>query len=278
MSYTNNQLSDKELKWGYWWVLHRNFVRRFVEVFLGIISLLLCGYALWQVTDWLANRQAEEEVLRRLVNSQINIEAYRQTNSPLPLELGPVMAIPTASGLYDLVVQVKNPNVKWAVNESPISFNVDGQIIASSAFFLPMDEKYLVKLGLPFRSKPKQLSVAFDNVDWQRVRNLGELPIPNFKVSDEVIENLTPTDAGKAIGTRLKFSLTNDSPYSYWQVGLVVLLSHTNSVQAVGKQIINDVASQSTRQVEFYWPGTVVTADSLIVKPEVNILDPRLLK
>lgn len=273
-----NELSDKQLKWGYWWVLHRNGVRHLVEAFFGLLALLLCGYALWQVTDWLANRQAEEEAFRQMVNSRINTESYRQTNTPIPLEVGTPMAIPTISGLYDLVVEVKNSNVKWAIHELPYVFTVDGQTIQSSTYFLPMEQKYLIKLGVPFKSKPKQLSVSFENVKWQRIRNVGELPIPNMEISDEIIENITPSDASKPIGTRLKFNLTNDSPYSYWQVGLSVILSRTGSIQAVGQQTISNVISQSTRQVEFYWPETVITADNLIVRPEVNVLDSRVLK
>ena len=273
-----HELTDKQLKWGYWWVLHRAAVRRTIEVLLGLVALTLCSFSLWQLTDWLANRKAEEEVIARLVNQDINFEAYRQSNTPIPLVIGTVTAVPTTSGLYDLVAEVKNPNIKWGINELPFIFTVDGQIIRGKAFFLPFEEKYLVKLGVAFRNKPRQVSLSFDKYNWQRVKNLGDLPIPTFIIKDEKIEQLTPQDAGKPIGTSLKFTMENISPYSYWQIGVTVVLSRTGSIQGVGQQVISDVISQSSRPVEFFWPGTLITADNLIVRPEVNVLDPRALK
>jgi len=278
MSDNLHELSDKELKWGYWWVLHRVAIRHAVEVVLGLVALILCGFSLWQLTDWLTNRRAEEEAITQIVNREINFAAYHQSNAPIPLVIGTVTAVPTARGLYDLVAEVKNPNFKWAINELPFVFTADNQTVRGNTFFLPLEEKYLVKLGVALKHKPKQISLTFDKFNWQKVRNLGELPIPTFDISDEVIEQLTPQDAGMPIGTSLKFTLSNTSPYSYWQIGLTVILTKTGSIQGVGQQVISDVKSQSARTVEFFWPGTVITADNMIVRPEVNVLDPRVLK
>ena len=274
----SDELSDRQLKWGYWWVRHRAAVRRAVEVVLSLIALVLCGYALWQVTDWLANRQAEEEALAQIVNRELNIEAYRMTNAPLALEIGTVTAVPTSRGLYDLVAAVKNPNIKWAISELPFTFTADGQTAVGSAYFLPLEEKYLVKLGVPLRVKPRQVALTFDKISWQRIKEPGELLIPTFDTSDEEVEQVTPDDAGAPSGTRLRFNLTNTSPYSYWQVKITVVLTRTGSIQAVGQQTITYVISQSTREVKFYWPETVITADNLIIRPEVNVLDARVLK
>ena len=62
-----DNLSDKQLKLGYWWVLHRAVLHRVAVVVIAAIALSFCGYALWQFTDWLTSRQAEEEALRQLV-------------------------------------------------------------------------------------------------------------------------------------------------------------------------------------------------------------------
>ncbi|MDP3986078.1 MAG: hypothetical protein U1C53_01515 [Candidatus Veblenbacteria bacterium] len=271
-------ISDKQLKWGYWWVLHRELVRHIVEVGLGIVALALCGYALWQVTDWLANRRAEEDALRQIVNREINIEEYRRTNTPLALEIGTVTAVPIARGLYDLVAEVKNPNLKWAMRDVPFTFTADGQSVQGSTFFLPLESKYVAKLGVPLRVQPRQVSLSFDKVSWQRIRDLSTLSLPSFNVLNQSIEQVTPADAGGPTATRLRFGLENTSPFSFWQVGVTVVLTKSGSVQAVGQQVLSDVTSQSTREVEFYWSETIITADNLVVRPEVNVLDARVLK
>lgn len=273
-----DNLTDKQLKWGYWWVLHRSAVKRTIIIFLSVICLGLVVYVSWQLVDWLTSRQAEEEALRQLVSQTINIEDYRRRNQPEPLQIGIVTAVPSSRGLYDLVAEVKNPNINWATTDMTVVFVADNQTFTTNAFFLPLEEKYIVKLGLPFRLKPQHVNVNFSDIQWQRVKNLDELSIPDFEISEQNIERVTPADSDSPTATRLTFKLTNASPFSYWQVGLTVVLSRGGSIQAVGRQILSNIVSQSTRSVEFYWPDSQIIADSVIVKPEVNVLDPRVLK
>lgn len=272
-----DNLTDKQLKWGYWWVLHRAALHRLVVAFLIITSLTLCGYALWQVTDWLTNRKAEEEALKQLVNQTLEVGEYRRTNRPQNLELGLVTAVPSSRGLYDLVAEVKNINVNWAITDLVFTFTADGQAFSGNSFMLPLEDKYVVKLGIPFRNKPKQVSVSFSDIKWRRVKNLSEFSVPTFNISNQKVESVTPVDASVPIATSLTFDIENSSPYSYWQVELTVILTKSGSIQAVGQQIISSVYKQSTRQVEFYWPESQITADNLIIRPEVNVLDPRVL-
>src|SRR3989338_148137 len=198
----SDELSDRQLKWGYWWVRHRGAVRRAGGGGFSLIALVLCGYALWQVTDWLANRQAEEEALAQIVNRELNIEAYRMTNAPLALEIGTVTAVPTSRGLYDLVAAVKNPNIKWAISELPFTFTADGQTAVGSAYFLPLEEKYLVKLGVPLRVKPRKVVLILKKIGWQIINHGGVLLFPFFNKSEKEVEQVPPFDAGAPSGTR----------------------------------------------------------------------------
>jgi len=102
--------------------------------------------------------------------------------------------------------------------------------------------------------------------------------VPTFNITDQQIEQVTPAEATSPTATKLTFNLENSSPDSFWQVGLTAILSRSGSIQAVGQQVIANVESKTTRQVEFYWPESVIVADNLIIKPEVNVLDPRVLK
>lgn len=273
-----DNITDRQLKWGYWWVLHRAMLHRLTVIVLSLVSFVFCGYALWQVTDWLANRQAEEEALRQLVSQNVNVEDYRRANSPNPLEVQTITAVPAARGLYDLVAVVKNPNLKWAIIDAGVTFTADGQATDGEAFFLPLEEKYLVKLGVALRTKPQQLQLTFENIKWRRIKDLTELQVPSFNISEQNIEQVQPAEATSPTATKLTFQMENDSNFSFWQVGVTAILSRGGSIQAVGQQFIANVVSKSTRQIEFYWPESVIVADNLIIKPEVNILDSRVIK
>ncbi len=274
----SDNLTDKQLKLGYWWILHRATFHRLAVVIIGVIALSFCGYALWQLTDWLTSRQAEEDALRQLVSQNINVDDYRRSSRPVPLEIKLTTAVPSAKNLYDLVAEVKNPNMKWAITNLSFTFTADGVNSQGHAFFLPMEEKYLIKLGVPLQTKPQKIEVTFDGIEWQRIRDLSELNIPSFEISEQEIEHLIPNDYNSPTATKLTFKLNNKNNDSYWQVNLTAILSRFGSIQAVAQKSIVNVISQSQRVVEFYWPNMVISADSVIIKPEVNVLDPRTIK
>jgi hypothetical protein len=88
------QLSDKDLSRGYWFVTHRSFLIRILEVVIGIVAFVTLLYSAWQTVDWLTSRKAEEEALQTLVQSGTDIQALLARNTPQGLEVGTATALP----------------------------------------------------------------------------------------------------------------------------------------------------------------------------------------
>ncbi len=268
-------LSNNQLKLGYWYFLHRDFLRHTgYAVAFGMVTIIW-AFAGWKFVDWYSSRQAEEESLKLLVSSSVNIEEYRQRNAPVPPELGVVTAVPTSDGKYDLVAQIKNPNLKWGITELPYTFKVDGQEVNGVGFLLPLDDKYVVSLGVELSSQPRQVSLIIGDIKWQRIRDFKTFTSPSFEVTEE---NFDKVSSSTGLTGRLRFNLNNTSPYNFYEVGVTVVLTTAGSIQAVGKQVITDVKSNAPRQVEFFWPGNLPSVDHMIVKPEVNVLNSNVLK
>ncbi|MFA4819087.1 MAG: hypothetical protein WC621_04555 [Patescibacteria group bacterium] len=273
-----DELSDKDLSRGYWFLLHRHQLNNAAISFVGIIALGLVLYSGWQFMNYLANQRAEEESIRLLVSSSVNTTEYNQRNAPQDLEIGKVVAVPDDNNKYDLIAQVKNPNLKWAAQQVDFSFRAFGQSFPGQSFVLPLEDKYFIKLAVPFDKFPSQAAVSIDNIKWQRIRDFKNFNLPSFAVTEEVIDAVSGTTGQTRLSTRLKFVLTNSSPYSYWQVPVTVVLTSNSHVGAVGQQVLPSLDSGQAVSLEFYWPRQDFAADKLIVKPEVNILDPSVVK
>lgn len=265
-------LSNDELKWGYWYFLHRQALRRVAVGLLAVVSFGLIAYSGWQLTDWLSGRKAEDEELRLLVSSSVNFADYHKRNAPLPLVVGTVTAVPNGVGTYDLIAQVKNPNLKWGVTSLPFVFVLDTVSVTANSYIMPLEEKYLVSVGVKLPRAPAQVRLEFAEIGWRRVDDARALPTASFTVKDERQEQV------EGVGTQLRFTLTNTSPYSFWQVGVVVVLTNHGVPVAVGRQFIADVASGQDRPMEFIWSHLTASADQLVVKPEVNVFDSASLK
>lgn len=272
------QLSDKDLSRGYWFVTHRAFLIRILEVVIGIVAFVTLLYSAWQTVDWLTSRKAEEEALRTLVQSGTDIQALLARNTPQGLEVGTATALPLGGGRYDMVAQINNPNLRWAIQKVDYTFTTAaGEQASGSSFFLPLEDKLVMVLGVSLASSPGNVSVALSNTNWQRIRDIAKLSLPQFSISNQQLEVLPASDGGLST-TRLTFDLTNESVSNFWEVGVKVLLTVGNTPQAVGYQVAQNVASQIPVRLQFFWPGQEVHSDGVVVKPEVNVLDSSVFK
>jgi len=268
--------SDNELKYGYWYFLHRATIRRALLVTAVVAVSLIWLYVGWQFIDWLSSRRAEEESMRLLVSSSVNSQEYNQRNAPLEATVGLVTAVPAGQNTYNLLAQVKNPNLKWGAKSVAFTFTAGGQEFVGTSFLLPLEDKYFVNLGVVLANRPASVGLSLGEIKWVRIKDLARFPMPTFVVSDESVEQLPPPEGSSVVGTRLKLNLTNTSPYSFWEVTVTAVLSRSGSVQAIGRQAVSNFKGAAKKPLEFYWPQGAPVSDNLIIKPEVNVLDPNV--
>ncbi len=272
------ELSDRELRWGYWYFLHRQALRRAVVIAIVLLTCAVWVYGGWQAVEWFSSQRADQEAMHLLVTSTVNTQDYFKRHAALPLEVGTATAVPVGHGLYDLLAEVRNPNPTWAVQSLSYTFSVGTESVTGQNFFLPLEDKYLVSLGVKLAVVPEQVSLSLSTVAWQRLRDLSSFSAPAFSVSNQHLDQLPPPSPGAAAPTRLRFDLTNDSALSFWQVAVTVVLAAGANPQAVGRQLISDVASGGTYPVELVWPNGAPPSNHLVVKTEVNVLDPSVIK
>lgn len=265
-------LSNKELRWGYWFFLHHTAMRRLVALILAVIGFTSLAYSGWQFVDMFASRQADEETMRLLVQTKVNTADYFARTKPQPIVIGMVTAVPDGPGTYALIAQVKNPNALWGVASLPYVFQLDSLNVTSNSYLLPLEDRYLVNVGVKLPKAPTQVKLAFADIGWRRVDSRHQVVAPSFAVTGE---HVSYTDG---VGTQLSFTLENTGAYGYWQAGVIAVLMRGGAPVAVGRQFITNVESGQKRTVEFTWPRAVGTPDQLIVKPEVNVFDTTVVK
>lgn len=272
------KISDKELKLGYWFLLHRGTVKRVIWIICIVMIAAIWIYSGWQWIDWLTSRQAEETAIRQMISTSVNIGDYIKRNAPLPLEIGTATAVPAGKDTYNLIGQIKNPNIKWGAVAMSYTFTVNGEQFSGENFVLPQEEKYLLSFGVRSKTPIQSVTLGVSNIQWKRIKDLSNFHVPQFSVLNQKLEQLSPLAEGNAPAARLKFDLFNDSAYSLWQVGVTVVLTNGGSPQAIGHQTLTDVLSRGKYPVEFYWPQGVPPTDNLTIKTEVNVLDPAIFK
>ncbi|MFZ5391471.1 MAG: hypothetical protein ACOZAJ_04335 [Patescibacteria group bacterium] len=268
-----NDLNNRQLKFGYWYVTHRDWLKAGLFGLVGAGLLLLLAYSGWQITAWLINLKNEEAMLKQLVDSRVETYDYNRRHAPQEIEFGYKAAVPAGSGRYDLVATVRNNNEDWAVTQFSYVLTADGREFTGSSWLLPKEDKYLIIPQVELSYRPTQLDLRVNSLSWRRIKTKDSYPWPDFSVQEEKFEQLPTVDSNQSSSARLTFTLVNSSAYSYAQVPINAILLRGNEVVAVARQVLSEVISGQSKPVEFYWPGQTIYADRLLIKPEVNIFE-----
>lgn len=264
---SSSGLSDAQLKWSYFFVSNKLILRKILIVCLILINLgswsyLIAGLAFWALDYEKVNRQTED-----LLYGSSAVLAGIEESQPQPLNLSDIQSFNGGNNRYDLLAQVDNPNSDWLA-EFDYAFAAGASSTKYSGFALPGHSKVL--LALSQESSQAQLEIT--NLRWTKIANFPEYQNnrDRFLLEDEAF--LPASKTGNP--SRVKFFLTNQSPYSYWEAGIVVFLYSGGNISAVNYITIPQFKSGDKRELELNWARSFSGIDGIEIIPEINYLDP----
>lgn len=280
---------EKEFKRFYkvsvWWVEHRAFLRRLWLILFIVVDAVLLLFGGWHLLDAFAVSYGREQnaVMRMVAYGQSDLRAYTVANAANDLEQGEGRVISIGGGRYDLYSTLVNPNDDWWA-EFTYSFAVgDESTDVQTGFILPTQEKPIAELALESASPIGSASLVIEDVRWHRVDHHVVPDYPtwssdrlNFLISASSFEKETRFD-GETFG-RTTFTIENDTAYSYYDVGLFVLLLRGNSVVGVNRTTLSSLESGVDTEVSVTWFGTLPSVSQVQIIPELNIFDLEVYK
>jgi hypothetical protein len=277
------QLTEDKLKWGYWWVTHKVQVRKWFAMFLVVVDLVLCGFAIFGFADWFfGSGERERAQIAALARPVIDYEFFRQKSAPKPPQFDKATVLNAGDKTYDYFAKSANPNVLWWVEFEYRFKSGSVETPTKKGFLLPGETRSMHALGVKSDVRPTTAEFIVENVVWHRV-NLHETRPDsatwanvrlNFLVSDVKFVPPAPTDPIAV--SRATFTLTNDTGFGYYNVGFFITLYSGSRVVGVNRIVISDLRPGDRRTVEASWFFDLPTVSKVEVKPEVNIFDDRV--
>lgn len=268
-----------------WWVEHRVLVKRIgygLFIAFDVVLLLFVG---WHLLNAYAIKYGAEQgiVLRMVALGQDDLHRYTLSASADDLGQNDVRVISIGDNRYDLYTVLQNPNDDWWA-EFEYAFELDdGQTQTRQGFILPMEEKpiveFAVESGVPISSS----ALVIESVRWYR---LDHHLISDYLTWSEDRLNITIENAqyeqetrfdGEVYG-RTTFMVRNDTAYSYYDVGLYILLQRGSSVVGVNRTTLSVLESGDETEVTVNWFGTLPSVSQVEVIPELNIFDVGVYK
>jgi len=264
------EVPEWKLKLAYFYADHKTMIKRasyFLLLFADLIIVFWFGSLL---VDYQTGTLKYEQQMKAMKANLINHQEVVRTQAPASLKLEEIKVIKSGTNKYDLLTIVKNGNKDWAVTRLDYAFEVGGQTSAiQSTFILPEPEKYLMHFNANSNDKPR---LKIINTNWQRIKDFGLL---SYKDSIELEEaKYSPSGSSQIVG-QIEINLKNNSPFSFWEVGLPIILYDYN-LEPIGINylVINKFLSEEVREIKSTWTESLgAQVSSVGVYPEINLLD-----
>lgn len=271
-------LSEKQLKLGYWFVAHKVLLRRILETILIVASAAMLGYSGYGLVKDYLDAPARQQMMADLAKNLLNPLVHNaQTAKPLAVSNSQVLV---SGGKYDFIGQVSNPNKDFIVHYSYRFVAGSFATAPKLGFILPVERKFIAELGVAAASRPSGAALEINDVAWERV-NKHEIPDwasyasehLNMPVKDIAYTPGIEIAAGKPKIGRTSFTLTNDTGYGYYGLRILVLMYRGPALVAVNATALPTIGPGESKPGEVTWYEDYGAITQIKVIPEIDITD-----
>ncbi|HNU95948.1 MAG TPA: hypothetical protein PKH95_00875 [Candidatus Magasanikbacteria bacterium] len=267
--------SNKQLNFAAWYVQNRMLLYRLLVGFLALFSVITLIYSVLRVA-WIVivDMPRDKRMMEQMTQSQ-DYSQIRQLFAPQPLLLEDTQILTSGVGKYDAWSAVINPNTKHiAYFDYYFSFNGENTE-KKSGFVLPQQTKLLVASGL---NENYGTGLILENISFKRVDPhlfpdpLGYIEQRSlFSVSDfEFRGVLHPEGANANI---IKFDLTNDSPFHYYDPMFAVEFRNGGTTVAVAEFRLERFESLQKRNLDLRNFVDNIFIDEAVIYPSINYFE-----
>jgi len=274
------ELSEKELKYGYWFITHKAQLLRLFIIFLITFSVCTFGYTAYRLLSLYYFQYDEfQAALTTASVDYVNVQGIHQLNAIQPLQIVSRDVLSASDGKIDMAVRVKNPNTKWALKSFQYQFSLGGKFFdKKQGFLLPGEEKYLMLLNVAgFASGTPQ--VLFSDEQWHRVTQYDTWGPErlNFLITNK---KFIPARQGEISGkipvSEVTADITNATAFNYNAVQMQFILFSGSRVVGFSQLSVPDFLSGTKRPLASRWTTSLAPVTNVEIIPTVNIIDEKV--
>lgn len=278
-----NNLSEKELKYSYWYVTHRVLLRKLGVLTLAVVAGALLVYGVVLISSYYIKDTGDTQALAtRLSQDKLNLALLAESNKPQDLSVGETRVLRGNKGAVDFITKVVNPNVQWAVESLEYYYLIgEEKTEMESGYILPGQTKYLLHFNYPSASTSLSVRLVIEKTNWKKVVDFAsmqektiDLEIKNAKITPVVKPT---TEAPESVGN-LSFDVFNKSPYGFWEPRFVILLERSGQLVAVAETQLSTLASNEKKTESLNLFQNLSASTQITIIPDINILDPGVFK
>ncbi len=274
------ELTDSDLQKSYWFLTHRDPLKRKMTYVLGFFScaiflLGLGGGVSILISDLLTAKNMKISLLEgRVVHSQAELVPHLSI-----LDTG---LLSNLDGTTDFYASVQNPTADWYV-KTDVVFQLNTTLQKKVSLILfPGDTRYALLLGQKYTGASTLFSSFLQNTTWKKMTpHEKKLLFERRKFNVDNIK-FSPYDSSRVdspLFAQLQFDFTNESVYGFWEVPIPIVVFLDSKVVGVNAVIVPRVGSREKRIIDIRWTSGNqfnATLPTFSIDPVINVLDESL--
>lgn len=265
--YQIHDLSEKELKFGYWFLTHTEQLRKILIGFIIFICVVVWGLAGYGLVKYLKDLPQDKAITAGIINATVDYESFRQRNQPLGLQISEPEIIYTGKNKYDFVASVYNPNQKRGVVELAYVFRAENFATpTATATILPEQKVYLLSLANISEWRLSQAKVEIVDLRWQSL-------VEKIDLTASLIDVADISFAAQPVGDGLKLSFTakNNLLKNLWEVDFQAVLIGAGGIVGANQLKVENFLAGEKKEIEMNWFERLPKVQSAEIIPLVNI-------
>lgn len=200
--------------------------------------------------------------------------ARMQAAAPESLLVGDVQSLSAGTGgEYDMYVQVENPNTRHAVEFSYVFSSEEGEGEGGESFLNPGETAYIIA-SRAATGKPKNASFEISDISWVYISTHDVANVTawssehsSFSVADVVFaRDIAYTDATVS---RTTFTVTNHTPYSYWEPAFTVRILRGSTLLGIADITATKFLAGEERKIDMRWFGDFPQTATVTITPRI---------
>lgn len=250
------------------------YLVRVMIVLVIIFEILVGVYIFWQGYRIAMEYTSFKNSYQGFFATSANIRA-QVLQGRTPTILG-VTTLQRGTAELDAIALLENQNVDWIVTVSSGFSTSEGFKAAQDVIIPPQSKRVVGVFGLDANEAGAQFQVT--NVKYERVsaRDVGDIAKYKSERLQFVFgEEQYVSSGGDQNFDRLQVSLTNNSPFNFYEVGVQVVMYSDSQILGFEQVSLSNVISGQTRMLDIHSLPRGITPTRIEFIPVVNIFDAR---
>lgn len=266
-----NNISEKGLKYGSWYVNHKIFLRQLLIAGLFLLNALLWGYILFSLFYNFVLKYNDYQQLKAdlLFDRYTNYQGILDMTVPRPINVLSIQTLNSVENKLDIVAQVSNPNQKWFGHFKYSFATSSGATQLRDGFILPGETKYLYDLDVAAASVQ---NIDIGKVDWLRENNYPQLAAERDQFQYTDVSFIPAGTADGLSANRAVFTVTNNSNFNYYHPTFLVLLKRGGQIVGFNAVAAPNLLSHTKINLESRWFESLPDVENVEIVPDIDYL------